>query len=1702
MAESRTFEKIRIGLASPEEVRTWSFGEVKKPETINYRTFKPERDGLFCERIFGPVKDWECHCGRYKKVKFKGIVCDRCGVEVTRSKVRRERMGHIELCAPVSHIWYLKGVPSPMALLLDLSPRPLEKVIYFGSYIVTAVDKERINRVYPDATTEWDKITQYVADELEERKNAPPPAPANPNSVTMALEPVDDETLVGRIATDAVVDPETGEIIVEAGDELTQESLDAMTEAGIVELEVAGDEPALELTAAPRMLDDIAGDDLDAGLELMRKVEKKELLSEEQFRQLERVVHVLAKRSGDKTYYDIVRSGLGASAVRELLREIDLEALLRELETEISQTQGPRRLRAVKRIEIVRSFLESKSRPEWMILDAIPVIPPELRPMVQLDGGRFATSDLNDLYRRIINRNNRLKKIQDIKAPESIINHEKRLLQEAVDALIDNGRRTRPVVGSNNRPLRSLSDMLKGKEGRFRKNLLGKRVDYSGRSVIVVGPTLKLNQCGLPKEMALELFKPFVMKALVDAGCTTNIKTAKRMIDRVRPEVWDALEKVIQEHVVMLNRAPTLHRLGIQAFQPILVDGKAIRVHPLVCAAFGADFDGDQMAVHVPLSSMAQAEGQCLMLSTRNLFKPSDGAPIVAPIQDIVLGLYYLTQHNPSKKGAGLLFSSVDEAVLAHETEQVHLHAPITVRDVDPDALIARYTARCEEQGVEVTALNIALLDPSNPELADIVARCPKRLYETTMGRLLISRIMPWMMRYPSKRNEAKNRKGVVDTEQDKKAISAMIRDTYEDYGAQRTIELLDDVKQNGFTYATKSGLSISLTDMDEPASRETIIQNAEKRVADINRMYRRGAITAGEREGQVLEAWTGASAAIGNAILDTIGKENPLFMMTNSGARGSKTQIVQLSGMRGLMSDPFGGIIEELPIKSNFHRGLNILEYFVSTHGQRKGLADTALRTADAGYLTRRLVDVAQDVIVRQIDCGTSRGIFVSAITEAGDIIERLSDRIRGRIALDDIVHPKTGEVLAAINTEITDLQARDIEAAGITRIGLRSPLTCELRQGICANCYGRDMATAKPVEVGTAVGIIAAQSIGEPGTQLTMRTFHTGGVAGKNIVGVANVKQKKQEALRELHADIERGHVSLEDASATATVGSAASDRERSRAVQAMLKVLEEQVGGLLRVVELVEGRKPKGQAIITEVDGVVVDIEQKGSRRVIIHSPLDLKVGESINGKVLGEPVLDPTAEVKTAVLVGRTLAESVTDPRTGDILLEAGAVLTDANLADMQDRKVVLISLVNMDPAKKPESVKADGIKPLAGLTLATDVVNEKTGELVLKAQAKPLTSEEVDVIAASGVTSILVRPLLFRGGDEINDKASKSLFSHKVPNIVVRYSHLVPYRGALEVKMGDTVKAGDRLTEGPLDPDRVLELQGINGVQDYMVKEVQSVYKSQGVDINDKHIEVIVRQMLKKMKITDPGATLFLPGQMVDKFEFEDSNKPIRDDVEAWTAERVQELKAKLKGTPAAGDEFLLDRVVRRVHGDRKIQNLEEHRELPHPSDPSAGIDVPAVIKAADSVLSEWMEANGEPPYEATAEWLLLGITEASLATDSFLSAASFQKTTKVLADAAVRGKKDNLVGLKENVIIGRLIPAGTGLEAYHDMKVGGEQQRNILRREPARVRVDTSIDEMVAQLRSQQPEPVSETELEAAGMSVDDGMKSDYEPEV
>lgn len=1143
MLDVNNFDTIRIGLASPEQIRGWSSGEVKKPETINYRTLKPEREGLFCEKIFGPTKDWECHCGKYKRVRYKGIVCDRCGVEVTRAKVRRERMGHIELAAPVSHIWYFKGIPSRMGLLLDMSPRTLEKILYFASYVV--------------------------------------------------------------------IDP--------------------------------GDTP----------------------------LTKKQLLSEAEYRECR------------EKYGNSFQAGMGAEAVKRLLEEMDLDRLSQELRQEIKESSGQRRVRAIRRLEVVEAFRKSGNRPEWMILEVIPVIPPELRPMVQLDGGRFATSDLNDLYRRVINRNNRLKRLLELGAPDIIVRNEKRMLQEAVDALIDNGRRGRPVTGPGNRPLKSLSDMLKGKQGRFRQNLLGKRVDYSGRSVIVVGPELKMHQCGLPKEMALELFKPFVMKRLVDKGHAHNIKSAKRMVERVRPEVWDVLEEVIKEHPVLLNRAPTLHRLGIQAFEPVLVEGRAIQIHPLVCTAYNADFDGDQMAVHVPLSAEAQAEARILMVSTNNILLPASGRPVTTPTQDMVIGCYYLTQVKEGAKGEGRIFSCPEEVHMAYLQKEVDLHAKITVR----------------WKGERI---------------------------ETTVGRVFFNEILPDEMPYFN---------DVVGSKQ----LARFVDCLYRQFGNTRTAEVLDEIKRVGFHYATVSGTTVAMGDIKIPPQKKQLLEEAERQVEVVEEQHRRGLLTSEERYQRICDIWTRTKEDVTRAMIENMDEFNPVWMMARSGARGNESQLSQLAGMRGLVADPTGKTIE-IPIKANFREGLTVLEYFNSTHGTRKGLADTALRTADSGYLTRRLVDVSQDVIVREMDCGTKEGITITAIREvSGDleeVIEPLSERLVGRVAAEPVVHPQTGEILVETNQMIDEELAAAVEEAGIEKVEVRSVLTCRTRHGVCALCYGRNLATGRLVDVGEAVGIIAAQSIGEPGTQLTMRTFHTGGVAGDDITA------------------------------------------------------------GLPRVEELFEARKPKGQAIITEVGGTVTITENKGNRKVIVTTP--------------------------------------------------------------------------------------------------------------------------------------------------EGEEKA-----------------YTIPYGARLKVRDGGQVEAGDRLTEGSVNPHDILKVKGIRAVQSYLVREVQEVYRSQGVDINDKHIEVIVRQMLRKVKVESAGDTDLLPGGLVDMFEFEDEN------------ERVK----------AQGGELAVARPV------------------------------------------------------------LLGITKASLATESFLSAASFQETTRVLTEAAIKGKSDPLLGLKENVIIGKLVPAGTGMSHYRNIQV-------------------------------------------------------------
>ncbi|TCW36672.1 DNA-directed RNA polymerase subunit beta' [Laceyella sacchari] len=1181
MLDVNNFEYMKIGLASPEKIRSWSRGEVKKPETINYRTLKPEKEGLFCEKIFGPTKDWECHCGKYKRVRYKGVVCDRCGVEVTRAKVRRERMGHIELAAPVSHIWYFKGIPSRMGLVLDMSPRSLEEVIYFASYVV--------------------------------------------------------------------VDP--------------------------------GPTP----------------------------LEKKQLLSEKEF------------RAYREKYGTAFTAMMGAEAIKRLLQEIDLDKEVESLKEELQTAQGQRRNRAIKRLEVLEAFRASGNSPDWMILDVLPVIPPELRPMVQLDGGRFATSDLNDLYRRVINRNNRLKRLLDLGAPDIIVQNEKRMLQEAVDALIDNGRRGRPVTGPGNRPLKSLSHMLKGKQGRFRQNLLGKRVDYSGRSVIVVGPYLKMYQCGLPKEMALELFKPFVMKELVAKGLAHNIKSAKRKVERVHPEVWDVLEEVIKEHPVLLNRAPTLHRLGIQAFEPILVEGRAIRLHPLVCTAYNADFDGDQMAVHVPLSAEAQAEARLLMLAAQNILNPKDGKPVVTPSQDMVLGCYYLTIEKAGEKGEGSIFYSISEAINAYQHGYVSLHSRIAIpaRNVKKTSF-----TEAQKNSLLVTTPGKLIFNEIFPEEFPYICEPGKKNFVSTPDKYFIFEKGVNVREFISKMDDP----GALT----KKDLGAVIAECFRRFGTTTTSEILDRVKELGYKFSTKAGITMSVSDVNVPEEKKAILAQAEEDVAKVMKQYRRGLITEDERYERVISIWSRSKDQITKVLMENMGKYNPIYMMAHSGARGNVSQITQLAGMRGLMANPSGRIIEQ-PIRTNFREGLTVLEYFISTHGARKGLADTALRTADSGYLTRRLVDVAQDVIVREEDCGTDRGMTVSAIADGNEVIENLYDRLVGRFAFQTVRHPETGEVIVGINEMIDEEIANKIVEAGLKEVTIRSVLTCRTKHGVCKKCYGRNLALGTPVEIGEAVGIIAAQSIGEPGTQLTMRTFHTGGVAGDDITQ------------------------------------------------------------GLPRIQELFEARNPKGQAVISEIAGEVVDIRETKDRREI---------------------------EIK------------------GDV-----------------ESKI-----------------------------------------------------------------------------------------------------HPVPYGSRLRVSVGDYVNAGDELTEGSVDPKELLRIKGVAGVQRYILQEVQKVYRLQGVEINDKHVEVMIRQMMRKVRITDAGTTDLLPGAVVDIHEYEAANR-----------------KVLLNGGDAA-----------------------------------------------------------------VARPVLLGITKASLETESYLSAASFQETTRVLTDAAIKGKLDGLLGLKENVIIGKLIPAGTGISRYRN----------------------------------------------------------------
>jgi DNA-directed RNA polymerase subunit beta' len=1476
MADISRIKALKIGLASPDDIRAWSYGEVKKPETINYRTFKPERDGLFCERIFGPTRDWECSCGRYKRVKNKGIRCERCGVEVTRARVRRERMGHIELAAPVCHLWYLKGQPpSPLGLLLDISPRQLEKVIYFTNYMVIDIDRAGIEQNLGDLQRMVEEAKRSFDEEIER--------------VFLEL--------------DARLEREL------------QEGRDTLTEQQIAErVRMYESRKDSERRERARLLEE-----MEKAIERLAKLQQYELLDESSWQAIEQLLITGARRL-QRDLRPLVRVGQGAEAIRELLKEVDLEKLDRELREEISKTQGTRRARAIKRLEIVEAFKNSKTRPEWMILDAVPVLPPELRPMVQLDGGRFATSDLNDLYRRIVNRNNRLRKIMEIRAPKSILNSEKRLLQEAVDALIDNTKRSKPVTGSGGRPLKSLSDMLKGKEGRFRKNLLGKRVDYSGRSVIVVGPTLQLHQCGLPKEMALELFKPFVMQRLIRDQLANNVKNAKNAIDRQLPEVWKALESVIKEHPVLLNRAPTLHRLGIQAFEPVLVEGKAIQLHPLVCHAYNADFDGDQMAVHVPLSFPAQAEARTLMLSTHNLFKPADGSPVVSPLQDIVLGAYYLTMNDPQRQQeVRYRFANPEEARLAFERGDARLHEPVEVRLVRPSVQ--------QSQQKPTTADELAHDDST--ETRDTQIPQPE-FVQTTIGRLMFQEIMPDELRYdPEWLNKVYN----------KKMLSAVIRAVYQTCGHARTVRFLDDLKALGFEWGLRGGITFALTDMAVPAERDKILQKAAEEARLIDELYDRGELTQDEKRQRKIQLWQRVYDEVSKVMLQELRDDNPLFIITDSGARGSTKQLAQLVGMRGLMMGGFdfrsGGerLVEELPVQHNFQEGLTTLEYFVSGYGARRGLASTALLTANAGYLTRRMCDVAQDVVIREHDCGTPEGIVVSGIEREGDLIEPLFQRIRGRTARRELRHPITGEPLVAENEIIPEAVAAELDKLAqdterftqtlreltgkeegelftptddeplcdpVTgevllepydqlaqetlhrlharrdeirnlwlksgyewvehdRVGvpIRSPLVCIARQGVCAKCYGLDMGTLRPVELGTAVGIIAAESIGEPGTQLTMRVFHTGGVAGagQQIAGFkiggaralsAAELEERGAAQEAIDLSKDQKHVLLKVAAnqlgkpVPVLATDEPSDGEdkiekRTRdSLRRLNKLQEPPNSGINRVEELFEARKPKGEAITVDYAGEVVDVVRSVGRWVVIKATL---------------PVGD--------LLVGKMSLQTIEDPRTGN-------------------------SIVN-----------------------------------------------EMDEIRAAHLTRLM---------------------EAGVESVTVLDAVLVPPQGSLEVVKGDTVLAGDRLTPGPLNPHELLRLRGVRGVQEYLIREIQAVYKAQGVDIDDKHLEVIIRQMLRKRRVIDPGDTYFLPGQTVDRFVFEDANR---------------------------------------------------------------------------KVIAE----GGRP---ATAEWVLLGVSEAAQQTESFLSAASFQRTVKALTEAAVRGKVDELVGLKENVIIGRLIPAGTG----------------------------------------------------------------------
>ncbi len=1314
--ETNVFDFISIKIASADVIKSWSRGEVKKPETINYRTLRPEKDGLFCEKIFGPSRDWECSCGKYKRIKYKGIVCDRCGVEVTLSKVRRERMAHINLAAPCSHVWFFKAMPSRMSLLLNIGLRDLERVIYYEEYIV--------------------------------------------------------------------VDP--------------------------------GDSP----------------------------LKKKELLNEEKYRQ-----HV-------EEYGSKFKAMIGAEGIRELLKEIDPDAMMKQLKMDLHEQKSEQAKRkTLKRLKIIEAFKKSGNRPEWMIMDIIPVIPPDLRPLVPLEGGRFATSDLNDLYRRVINRNNRLKKLLELKAPDIIVRNEKRMLQESVDALFDNGRHGRPVLGPASRPLKSLSDMLKGKQGRFRQNLLGKRVDYSGRSVIVIGPELKLWECGLPKKMALELFEPFIIKKLKEKGFVHTIKSAKRMVEKARLEVWDILDDVIKDHPVLLNRAPTLHRLGIQAFQPVLVEGKAIRIHPLVCTAFNADFDGDQMAVHVPLSMEAQMESRLLMLASNNIFSPSDGRPIITPTQDIVLGCYFLTQEKPGVKGEGRAFTDIGEAELALSDNEIVLHAKIKVR-------------------------------------------IGKKMLETTAGRIIFNAVLPKGMPF-------------VNNVLEKSVLSKVIADCYKQFGHDVTVKLLDDVKKLGFEYATQAGISISVEDMHIPSEKKKVLANSKKEVNSVEDQYRKGIITERERYNKIIDIWTHATDKVSDMLFKELDVFNPVYMMANSGARGSKQQIRQLSGMRGLMAKPSGEIIET-PITANFKEGLTVLEYFISTHGARKGLADTALKTADSGYLTRRLVDVAQDVIVREEDCGTLNGILISAIIEADEEVVPLRERIIGRVAVDNIVDIITDDIIVEAGIEINEAAAERIESAGIEKIRIRSALTCETRYGMCAKCYGRDLATGKIVELGTAVGIVAAQSIGEPGTQLTMRTFHIGGTASriieqsfiksksKGIVRYHNLKIVQQESGDNIVLN-RNGQISINDKDGR----------------------------------ELEKHTVPSGSALSVK-DGGVVD------KNVIFikWDPYTSPILTEVSGKVRYEDIIEEV-----------TMVEEVDEAtgRTGRVIIEHRGEYHPQIVIENDKKQVVAIYPIPAGAhivCQDGESIK--GGELIAKTPRQVSKTKDITGGLPRVAELFEARKPK-DPAMISEIDGIVEFATSKKGQRRIIVKASSGMTRE----------YIIPHGKHLNVYRGDRVTTGEQLVDGPINPQDILKVSGEKRLQEYLVNEVQEVYRLQGVKINDKHIEIIVKQMLKKVRVEDSGDTEFITGIQVDKAIFQEENL------------RVSKKKKK--------------------------------------------------------------------PASATP--ILLGITKASLGTESFISAASFQETTRVLTEAAASGRIDPLRGLKENVIMGHLIPAGTGFKTHSDVEM-------------------------------------------------------------